>query len=78
MSEPRVGVLISRMRVEEKLLLEAFRERGVEPEQRGADSRSTLHEPSLGGEGVRLYPVLRVDPAQTAAVPPRHRASRPD
>jgi [lysine-biosynthesis-protein LysW]--L-2-aminoadipate ligase len=30
-SEPRIGVLISRTRVEEKLLLEAFRERGVEP-----------------------------------------------
>ncbi|MDP9265417.1 MAG: lysine biosynthesis protein LysX [Chloroflexota bacterium] len=31
MSEPRVGVLLSRVRVEEKLLLEEFAERGIEP-----------------------------------------------
>ncbi|MFN2521237.1 MAG: lysine biosynthesis protein LysX [Candidatus Limnocylindria bacterium] len=31
MSEPRVGVLLSRVRVEEKLLLEAFAKRGIEP-----------------------------------------------
>jgi [lysine-biosynthesis-protein LysW]--L-2-aminoadipate ligase len=31
-SEPRIGVIVSRVRAEEKLLLEAFRARGVEPD----------------------------------------------
>ena len=33
MTPPRIGVLCSRIRVEEKLLLQAFRARGVEPER---------------------------------------------
>lgn len=33
MSEPRIGMLCSRLRVEEKLLLQAFRSRGVEVER---------------------------------------------
>jgi [lysine-biosynthesis-protein LysW]--L-2-aminoadipate ligase len=32
-SSPRLGILCSRIRVEEKLLLQAFRARGVEPER---------------------------------------------
>ena len=33
MTPPRIGILCSRVRVEEKLLLQAFRARGVEPER---------------------------------------------
>ena len=33
MTPPRIGILCSRIRVEEKLLLQAFRARGAEPER---------------------------------------------
>ena len=33
MTPPRIGILCSRVRVEEKLLLQAFRARGAEPER---------------------------------------------
>jgi len=44
-SKPRVGVLLSRVRVEEKLLLEAFQRRGVSTE--AFDDRDLIFE--LGG-----------------------------
>lgn len=46
MSNPRVGILLSRVRVEEKLLLEAFARRGVPTEV--FDDRQVILEPTSG------------------------------
>lgn len=51
---PRIGMLCSRIRVEEKLLLQAFRDRGVEPE-RIDDSEVVL---DLAGSGPPAWDVV--------------------
>ena len=60
---PRVGILCSRIRVEEKLLLQAFRDRGVEPE-RIDDGQVVLEL----GEGPRWEVVLDRSLSQSRAL----------
>jgi len=59
-SSPRVGVLLSRVRVEEKLLLGELESRGVETKI--IDDRELVlaveHRPELGGEGVHRREAL--------------------
>ena len=49
MTSPRIGILCSRVRVEEKLLLQAFRSRGTEPER--IDDEEVVLEIGRGGPG---------------------------
>lgn len=56
MSNPRVGILLSRVRVEEKLLLEAFARRGVPTEV--FDDRQVILEPTAGRRPLPVDVVL--------------------
>jgi [lysine-biosynthesis-protein LysW]--L-2-aminoadipate ligase len=55
-SNPRVGILLSRVRVEEKLLLEAFARRGVPTEV--FDDRQVILEPTAGRRPLPVDVVL--------------------